>query len=182
MASTAESRARADAPSTETRAAGSRRGSLAWLTARGFAWNVFGAGISQALALVATVVIARWLTPVDYAIGGLALAAVGLFQVLTANGFAGALVRLRDLTPLTCHTVFWPVAATGGLLALAVVVCAPLLADFYVRPEIVRVLPVLAVGLFASALGGVPQALLQRAMRFRAMSRSPCSRQCRMRT
>ena len=158
-----------EVPSGSPAAALPRQRSLVWLTARGFAWSLLGTGVSQILALASTVIVARWLTPVDYAIGGLALASIGLFHVLTTQGFASALVRLRDLTPGICDSVFWPVATVGAVVAVGVIALSPLLAAFYGRPEIATVLPFLAAGLFASSVAAVPNALLQRSMRFRAI-------------
>jgi len=143
--------------------------SLAWLTARGFAWNALGSGVSQVVAIGATIVVANWLTPVDYAIGGLALAAMGLFHVLSTAGFATAIIRIPELTDETCDSVFWAVTGVTGIVALGAVLLSPVLATFYERPEIARVIPLLAIGLFASSLAAVPNAMIQRAMRFRAV-------------
>jgi PST family polysaccharide transporter len=120
--------------------------------------------------MAATVVIARLLTPTDYAIGGLALTVMGFFTVFTAQGFGQALVQTSSLSDSMCNSAFWPMVVGGvGLGALATAF-APWVARFYSQPALVPVIWVLALGLAASTIGSVPNALLYRAMRFRGIS------------
>ncbi len=134
---------------------------------RSTAWNVVGAVIKQGITLLSAIIVARLLTPDDYAIAGLALSVMGLFNVLTAQGFGQALVRRPQLTPLTVHSVFWFTLLQGLVLAGAAVVAAPLIAQFYHQPDMAPLLVFLALTLVISMLGVVPNALLQRDMRFR---------------
>ncbi len=134
---------------------------------RSTAWNVVGAVVKQGITLLSAIVVARLLTPDDYAIAGLALSVMGLFNVLTAQGFGQALVRRPQLTPITIHSVFWFTLLQGLLLAVVAVVVAPLIAQFYRQPEMAPLLVFLAFTLIISMLGVVPNALLQRDMRFR---------------
>lgn len=134
---------------------------------RSTAWNVVGAVIKQGITLLSAVIVARLLTPSDYAIAGLALSVMGLFNVLTAQGFGQALVRRTQLAPITIHSVFWFTLLQGLVLAALAVAAAPLIAQFYHQPEMASLLAFLAVTLIISMLGVVPNALLQRDMRFR---------------
>ncbi len=144
--------------------------SLTTQVVRGAAWNVVGAVAQKGLVLGATIIVARLLSPSDYAVAGLATAVMGIFVTLSAQGFTQALVQRQDLTELTCHSVFWLMAVAGlgvGGLTLA---SAPWLARFYNQPALAPVMWVLAAGLVSSMIGAVPNALLQRAMRFREIN------------
>jgi PST family polysaccharide transporter len=150
--------------------------SLAAQAARGVAWNVFASLASRTATFAASVVVARWLAPAEYAVGGLAAAAAGFFAVWAGQGFARALVRLPEVSSLACDTAFWVTAALGAAVAVAAALAGPALAAFYAQPELAAAVAVLAAGLVAGALGAVPIALLGRAMRFRelGMLRAAC--------
>jgi O-antigen/teichoic acid export membrane protein len=128
---------------------------------------VVGAVVKQGITLLSAIIVARLLTPDDYAIAGLALSVMGLFNVLTAQGFGQALVRRPQLAPLTIHSVFWFTLLQGLVLAVLAVLVAPLIAQFYRQPDMAPLLVFLAFTLVISMLGVVPNALLQRDMRFR---------------
>lgn len=137
---------------------------------RSAAWNVVGTVVKQGLTIGATIVVARLLSPGDYAIAGLATSVMGLFVALTGQGFAQALVQRKELSELTCHSVFWPMVIGGMALTGLMVILAPWLAHFYNQPALIPVIWVLSVGLAVGMIGAVPNALLQRAMRFREIN------------
>jgi len=154
-------------PIPETPSAALPKSSLTSQVVRGAGWNVAGTIAQKMLALGAAIVVARLLTPTDYAIAGLAMSVMGIFVTLTAQGFAQALIQQRELTRLTCHSVFWAMTVAGLGLSALVIAIAPWLAQFYKQPIMVPVMWVLASSLAISMIGAVPNALLQRAMRFR---------------
>lgn len=137
---------------------------------RGAAWNAGGTIVKQGLMIGATIVVARLLSPGDYAIAGLATSIMGLFVALTGQGFAQALVQRKELSEIICHSVFWPMLIGGMALAGLMIVLAPWVARFYDQPALIPVIWVLSVGLAVGMIGAVPNALLQRAMRFREIN------------
>ena len=144
--------------------------SLTSLVLRGAAWNTFGVWFQKAIGIVATVAIARLLMPTDYAIAGLAGAAMGFFRVLTAHGFGYALVQRKELDEITCHSIFWFLSFVGLGLGGIVVLIAPWMAQFYDSPELERVIQILSLSLIIGMFSSVPRSLLQRAMRFREIN------------
>lgn len=144
--------------------------SMAHQVVRGTAWNLVGTVAQLVLAWGATIVVARLLSPTDYAVYGMAAAFIGFFLVLAGQGFALALVQRKELTEMACHSVFWFMAALSLIVAGAAVAASPLAARFYEQPLLVPVVAVLAVGLVINMLGAVPNALLQRALRFREIN------------
>lgn len=137
---------------------------------RGAAWNVVGTLVKQGLTIGATIVVARLLSPGDYAIAGLATSIMGLFVALTGQGFAQALVQRKELSEIICHSVFWPMVIGGMALTGLMIVLAPWVARFYNQPALIPVIWMLSVGLAIGMIGAVPNALLQRAMRFREIN------------
>ncbi len=138
--------------------------------AKGAIWNTVGTVVKQGTVFAATVIVARLLTPTDYAIGGLGIAIMGFFTIFTAQGFAQALVQRDSISTLTCNSVFWFMLLAGIAIGSLAFASSSWIARFYQQPALQSIISVLALGLFAGMVGAVPNALLQRAMRFGAIN------------
>jgi PST family polysaccharide transporter len=86
-------------------------------------------------------------------------------EVLASTGVAQALIYL-ERTPSVVRAAFGCSLLAGTVLTGTVVAAAPLVAAFFDNPDVVPIVRLLAVGLMASALGAVPEALLQRDLLF----------------
>ncbi|MDF1700477.1 MAG: oligosaccharide flippase family protein [Planctomycetota bacterium] len=140
-------------------------------TARGALWSLGGTAASQLVRLLVLVIVARCLTPAEVAVGGMALAAMGLFHVLTAAGFAQALVRQPSLTTSLTNTAFLSTLVPALLTVPIILLCAPFASSYFGSSDVTPLLGLLSVGLVFSATGSVPGSLLQREMRFREITR-----------
>lgn len=144
--------------------------SLTTQVLHGTAWNVLGVVTQKGIVFAATIIVARLLSPNDFAVAGLATAVMGVFVTLTSQGFAQALVQLEDLQKLTCHSVFWSMTVMGFAVGGLAIAAAPLLAQVYSQPALTPVTWALSLSLVFSMIGAVPNALLQREMRFREIN------------
>src|SRR4051794_37028651 len=139
---------------------------LTRLAVRGVLWQALSFGLGRALTLVATIVLARLLTPEEFGLVGLALVFVSFAEYVTDLGVAQALVyferdrRTQDAALALC-------IASGTALAAAALLAAPAIAGFFDAPEIAPMVRVLAGALLLSALRQVPVALLRRELAFR---------------
>jgi O-antigen/teichoic acid export membrane protein len=129
-----------------------------------------GTVIKQLVTILATIYVARQLSPNDYSIAGVSLAVMGTFTVLTAQGFALALIQRENLDDLTSHSVFWLMLVVGLLLGSLAILLASPIAAFYQRPELVQIIWILVASLLINMLGAVPNALLERALRFKELN------------
>jgi len=137
---------------------------------RGIAWNTFGIWAQKAFGFIAAIFLARLLTPSDYAIAGLAGAAMGIFRILIAHGFGYAIVQREELDDISCHSIFWFLSFAGLALGGTVVLLASQVAKFYNSFALVAVIRVLSLSLMIGMASIVPRSLLQRAMRFREIN------------
>ena len=132
-------------------------------TARGAFWatiEVWGVEILQFLVFA---VLARVLGPGAYGIVGLAILPVLVVNVFVMQGgWIEFIVRNRGRVVEQVNTVFWVVVVLGLLLAAAVVASAPLMARAFETPELVVLVPWLAICPALMSLSVVPAALLQR--------------------
>ena len=143
--------------------------SLTRSTGRGFVWS-FGGGLGQAvLGIVSIVVLSRLLTPVQFGAAAAAGLVVGFAAVLSEIGVGPALVQRKTLDEQEVSAAFVFSVALSACLALALFLLTPVLNRVVGLPADNDLLHLLSVSLLLRGLSAVPAALLQRALRFRAI-------------
>jgi len=115
-------------------------------------------------------ILARLLAPKDFGLVGMVTAFTGVLNLLRDFGLSSAAVQRTTVTKGQISTLFWINIVVGTLLGLLAVVLAPFIAAFYHEPRLVGVTIVLAAGFLFNAAGVQHSALLQRQMRFTALS------------
>ena len=136
----------------------------------GVGWNSFGVLVNRLSILFSGIVVARFLSPKDYAIAGLAGGIMLIFNVVTSQGFNLALIREKNIKEDRIHSVFWFLTIWGIIGAVIIVFTAPLFSIFYGNSDIVGVLFVLAINLTIGMVSSVPAAMLYREMRFKEIN------------
>jgi PST family polysaccharide transporter len=124
---------------------------------------------SKATVLITTVVLARLLAPEEFGLVALSLVLIVYAEAVADAGVAQALVylprsRTASRAALLCSLV------AGVVLTAVVVAGAPLIADFFGRPDMTPLVRLLAVSLLATSFAAVPEALLRRDLRFPRVS------------
>ncbi len=132
--------------------------------------KVCSQGIGFIVRVGSLMIMARLLDPKDFGLVGMVTAVIGVFSVFRDFGLSAAAVQRTHVTTDQASTLFWinlAVGATLGLLSLAI---APLLAFFYHEPRLLGVTAALATGFLFNAAGAQHSAMLERQMRFTALS------------
>jgi O-antigen/teichoic acid export membrane protein len=111
----------------------------------------------------------RLLGPRNFGIVGQAAVVIAVAQIFVHFGLAASIVQRRELDQSEIGTAFWLNAAMGLLLAVLMVLSAPLLSTFFKTEELTAVLLVLSVSLILKGITIVPSALLTRKMQFRSL-------------
>ncbi|PYV74879.1 MAG: lipopolysaccharide biosynthesis protein, partial [Acidobacteria bacterium] len=137
------------------------RGSFAKLCAQGA--NFF-------LRVGSVMILARILDPKDFGLVGMVTAVTGVLSLFRDFGLSTATVQRDNITDEQISTLFWINLSVGALLAIFSLAIAPVVAAFYHEPRLFAVTAVLATGLFFNAAGVQHSAILQRQMRFTALS------------
>lgn len=144
--------------------------SLTRVTGRGFVWS-FGGGVGQAvLSITSIVLLSRLLTPAQFGAAAAASLVVGLAAVVSQVGVGPALVQRKDLDDDEVAAAFAFSAVLSALLALGLYLLAPLFNRVVGLPPDSSLLELLSVSLLLLGLAAVPTGLLQRQLRFRAMT------------
>lgn len=137
---------------------------------QGIAWTGGVKWIVQALTWASTLVVARLLSPADYGLVGMAALYLGLITMLSEFGLGAAIVALRDLTRSQVEQLNTVAVMFGVASFAASCAAAPLLGRFFDAPRLPMVVVVMSVAFVVTALKVVPQATLQREMRFRSLA------------
>ncbi len=118
------------------------------------------------LQLLATVVLARLLTPRDYGIFGMAAVVTGFLGLFQDMGLSLVTVQRQRITHSEVTALFWLNAAMGLGIALGALALAPLVAWFFDEPRLAPVVAALALAFLFGGASVQHQALLRRQMRF----------------
>jgi PST family polysaccharide transporter len=126
--------------------------------------------MQQLLSVLATVVLARLLSPADFGVVAAAMSMLAFFYLASAFGFGASIVRrtvveeshLRSILAANLIAAF--VLTIGGALA------APFVARLIGSPDASWAIAAIMPSMIMVAVGGVSEALLQRQLRFQAMS------------
>jgi len=117
-----------------------------------------------------TIVVMRQLEPGDYGLFALALVVAGFITLFSELGLGVALVQAPTITEEQSRMACSLVLLLSAAMAAVIVVIAPWVADLYDEDELALVMQVLTLELLVAAPSAVPLALLERQLRFKAVS------------
>ena len=119
--------------------------------ARGSAWAVAMRWSKRGIGLVSTIILARILSPADFGIVAMNAIVVGFLDLLSETGVAALLIRETKLTRELCDTGWTMQLLQNALVAIALVLIAPLGAWYFHEPRLIGFMKVTAI---ASLIGG----------------------------
>jgi len=133
---------------------------------RGSAWMV---GLRWAIRLtgvVSTLILARLLTPADFGVVAIAMIVVGLLEMLSQTGQAGAIIRHENPTREHYDSAWTISVLIGFAIALAIVAVAPLTRIYFHDPRSIPVMQCLALRAALAGLENVGTVDFRRDFRF----------------
>ncbi len=145
-------------------------GALRRLAVRGAAATVSAQGLALAVQVVATVVLARLLTPADFGVVAMVTTFSLLLMSFGISGFCEAVIQRDEMDRFLASNLFWITCAIGLILTIGFAASGPLLARFFRNSLVAHVAVAMSVAIFIAAASTIHLALLKRAMRFAAVS------------
>ena len=137
---------------------------------RGASVMIFAQGVSFVVQLAATVVLARLLTPADFGVVTMVTTFSLLVSSFGLNGFTEVVLQRGEVTHLLASNLFWINLGAGVLLTMTFAALGPLMALFYHDPLVKHVAQGMSLTVVAASTSVIHLALLNRAMRFTAVS------------
>jgi O-antigen/teichoic acid export membrane protein len=138
--------------------------------ARGGIVTFVAQGLKLLIFTVATVVLARLLTPQDYGLVGMVTIIVNFVGIFQYLGLSTATVQWAELNHRQVSTLFWVNLALSAGIGLIVAACAPLVAMFYGEPRLIWITLGFAAAIPLRGLSIQHEALLIRQMRFTTLA------------
>jgi len=129
-------------------------------TARGLFWGGVSNGVQQVLGVVFGIFLARVLNAEDYGLVGMLAIFSSIASTIINSGFSVALTNKVNATHKDFNAVFWFSFFTGLILYVILYFCAPLIASFFNRPELISLSRVLFISFFFGGLAIVPHTVL----------------------
>ena len=130
--------------------------------------------LSQAATLVlragSLMIMAHILDPDDFGLVGMVTAMIGIFSIFRDFGLSAAAIQRTSITDEQSSTLFWINLLAGAILSLIALAMGPFVAEFYHEKQLTAVTAVLATAFLFNAAGVQHGALLERQMRFVALS------------
>lgn len=133
-------------------------------------WQAFQMGGVKALYMVRLLVLAILLTPADFGLIAIALAATGFLLNLTNFGLIPAVVQAEDMDDARYDAV-WTFDMTRSVIVTALtIVLAPLIAKIFAESRAVPIIQVLALRPLIESLMSIKLAALNRNLTFRPLA------------
>ena len=131
-------------------------------------WTTIDRIGQQGVQFFITLILARLLSPSDYALIALVAVFVSLSNTLVDSGFGQALVRKPDANEKDFNTVFFFNIFISVCLYFILYYSAPYIAQFFGKPKLVIVSRVIFIGILLNALYLIPTVKMVRALDFKS--------------
>lgn len=132
----------------------------------GVRWTVIASGITVISELLRNVVLARFLSPVDFGLMAMVLVVIGLAQMYTDIGISAAIIHRQDATPEQLSSLYWLNIFSGWAVFALVWLGTPLVTGFYNEPRLTPLLRVVALAFIITPICSQFEILLQKELLF----------------
>lgn len=127
-------------------------------------------GYRVIVTMISTVVVARLLTPDDYGVTAMVAPVTGFIMIFQNLGLNSAVIQAKTLDPEHTNALFWVNIFASVVIAAVLVTVSPLVGLFYHDDRAALVTAATALTVIVSSIRLQHQALLNREMRFSALS------------
>jgi PST family polysaccharide transporter len=143
--------------------------SLAEKAIKHTSWFAFFKMISQAMSWGITVIVARILSPTDYALSAMATLITGYAELLSEMGIGASIIQKKELADSELSSIFWFSLGVGVLFALACIPIAYITAEIFDEPAVIPLILSISVLFIFTGLQVVPLSLLKRDLNYKAV-------------
>lgn len=140
-------------------------------TITGITWSAVGQFGSQAIRYGVLLVLAWLLSPTDFGLVGLAMLFILFTQTIGELGLLAAVVQKKEVTNTDLNTAFWSNLSLSFLMAALTYLSAEPITAFLGDVKAAPLLKALSVIFPMTALAVIPNALLQKQLDFKQLSK-----------
>jgi len=118
--------------------------------------------------LVITAFLARLIPPSEFGLLAMVTVITGFLGIFKNFGLNASLIHKQDITDKDINTVFWFTTFISAILALLIILGAPLISYFYNNPRLTSITIAMGILFFISNLGSIPDALIRKELLFKS--------------
>ena len=141
-------------------------------TVKGVGWSAADAFLGQGVTFIVGLVLARLLSPEEYGLIGIVTIFTTIMFGVVDSGFSSALIRKLKVTDEDYCTLFIVNMAMSVLMYALLFACAPAIAHFFERPQLVSLCRVMGLLLIFQALSIVQYTILSRNIDFKTKTKA----------
>lgn len=145
--------------------------SLRGKTVKGVGWSFIDSFAGQGITFLVGLILARLLTPEEYGLIGIVTIFIAVFNSIVDSGFSNALIRKSDAKDIDYNTVFITNLVFSVVLFFTLFFSAPLIADFFSRPQLSPLLKVMASIVIINAFAIIQRTLLVKRIDFKTQTK-----------
>ncbi|MFT7649701.1 MAG: O-antigen/teichoic acid export membrane protein [Candidatus Poriferisodalaceae bacterium] len=146
--------------------------SRARVAAKGFFWSGSSFAAQGIFQLVVVIVLARRLTPSEFGIAQVTIVAIGIGRLFTGSVVGPAVVQRAELEPRHIRTAVSMSVGFGLATSVALFVVAGPVAALFNDDRLIDMIRIVQFSFVIQALAVVPEALLQRELRFKTIAQA----------
>lgn len=141
-------------------------------TVNGVGWSAADALSAQGVNFLVGLVLARLLSPAEYGLIGIAMIFIVILSGFVDCGFSSALIRRKDVSDKDYNTMFITNLGMSIVVYLILFFCAPIIAGFFEREEVVPLLRVLSLTVIIQAVAIVQNTILTKRIDFKTKTKA----------
>jgi len=127
--------------------------------------------LSQLLAIVVNIVLARLLLPEDFGLVALTMTFIGFVTLFTNMGFGSSIIHERDTTQKQLSSIYWLNYGLSIFSFLIIISTAQFAANFYEEPKLIPIVLFAAINILLNPFYIVQYKLLERDLEFKTISK-----------
>ena len=140
-----------------------------------FIWKLLERSGVQGISFVLTIILARILQPSEYGEMALVMVFINLANVIVDGGFSTALIQKKDADERDFSTLMYVSLFISLLLYAFLFAIAPLIAAFYDKPEMIKIVRVISVCVIIFSFNSLQRAYVSRFMKFKGLFKASLS-------
>lgn len=145
--------------------------SLKTTTIKGVSWSFIDSISNQGITFLVGLVLARLLTPEDYSLLGIILIFTTISNSLVDSGFSSALIQKKNAGDKDYNTVFICNLVVSTVLCATLFAIAPLIADFFNRPQLTNLVKAMSFIVIINALSLIQMTIMTKRIDFKTQTK-----------
>lgn len=142
------------------------------LAIKNLSWSAATSVGGAVFDILKIVVLTRYLGPEDFGVFAIALIVMGFSQLFSEGGVGNALVSKKTVTAEQAGDILNFNMLISFVIYLLILVSAPLIASYYLSPQLSTILPIIGLSVPLSAYARILQAMLQRSLDMEAIAKA----------